>query len=434
MNADSTSTAPPVATTPDTNDGVRVATSERLVSLDQFRGYTVAGMIVVNFVGGLAAIHPVLKHHDIYYSYADSIMPSFLFVCGFAYRLTMLRRISRVGAGPAYRHVIVRSLGLVMVSLVMYGFNKEFKTWDKLRAFGAWEFCATLLKSDLWETLAIIGASQVLALPFIALRARWRVLATSGLMVGHLLLSGWFNWNFVHGRPNLLDAYWGAAGKTAWDGGFFGVMMWSALLLFGSLAFDLMKATRAWVAATSLIALGLTLGASGYALSCLSTLYDPDPAAAAAADAAAKDLKADPAPLSPVWPPLERLKTKPWRHWLAEPPLVPPPKTRAENYWMMNKRIVSIPFVLFAAGVAYVLNGLFVLACDVGPLRIGLFRTFGRNALAAYFLHHFVEEAMLSVVPGDSPLAWCLLGIGVYFAVTYIMLRSLEKQGVFLRL
>ena len=27
----------------------------RIVSMDQFRGYTVAGMFVVNFVGGLAA-------------------------------------------------------------------------------------------------------------------------------------------------------------------------------------------------------------------------------------------------------------------------------------------------------------------------------------------------------------------------------------------
>ncbi len=57
--------------------------------MDQFRGYTVAGMFVVNFVGGLAAFPEVLKHHNglPYFSYADTIMPSFMFAAGFSYRL-----------------------------------------------------------------------------------------------------------------------------------------------------------------------------------------------------------------------------------------------------------------------------------------------------------------------------------------------------------
>ena len=73
------------------SDGDATRTSAgRIVSMDQFRGYTVAGMCVVNFLGGLQAIHPVLKHNNNYFSYADTIMPSFLFACGFSYRLTAL--------------------------------------------------------------------------------------------------------------------------------------------------------------------------------------------------------------------------------------------------------------------------------------------------------------------------------------------------------
>ena len=48
----------------------------RIVSLDQFRGYTVAGMFAVNFLGHLALTHQLLKHNDTHFSYADSIMPS----------------------------------------------------------------------------------------------------------------------------------------------------------------------------------------------------------------------------------------------------------------------------------------------------------------------------------------------------------------------
>jgi len=44
----------------------------RLVSLDQFRGYTVLGMFVVNFLGGFTVTPALLKHHNTYFSYADS--------------------------------------------------------------------------------------------------------------------------------------------------------------------------------------------------------------------------------------------------------------------------------------------------------------------------------------------------------------------------
>ena len=66
----------------------------RLVSLDQFRGYTVLGMFVVNFLGAFTATPALLKHHNTYFSYADSIMPQFFFAVGFAYRLTFLRGLA----------------------------------------------------------------------------------------------------------------------------------------------------------------------------------------------------------------------------------------------------------------------------------------------------------------------------------------------------
>src|SRR5438270_13645574 len=80
-------------------------TRARIVSLDQFRGYTVAGMILVNFLGDYPFVPDVLKHHDTYFSYADTIMPAFHFAVGFALRLTLLKRIATVGGGPARRQV-----------------------------------------------------------------------------------------------------------------------------------------------------------------------------------------------------------------------------------------------------------------------------------------------------------------------------------------
>src|SRR5262245_12010878 len=126
-------------------------TAGRIASMDQFRGYAVAGMYVVNFLGGLTAIHPILKHNNTYFSYADSIMPAFLFAAGFSYRLTLLRRAARDGRAAAYRHAIFRSLALILLSLALFGFDPAVPSWGQMTGGTVREFLAKLLKADLWN-------------------------------------------------------------------------------------------------------------------------------------------------------------------------------------------------------------------------------------------------------------------------------------------
>src|SRR5205807_7859209 len=120
--------------------------SGRIESMDQFRGYTVAGMFVVNFLGDFALAHPVLRHHNTYFSYADSIMPAFHFAVGFAFRLTLLRRLQTAGHWPTYLHFIRRNLGLILLSLVLAPVDRNFHAWEQIPETGVWGIVAGPLK------------------------------------------------------------------------------------------------------------------------------------------------------------------------------------------------------------------------------------------------------------------------------------------------
>jgi predicted acyltransferase len=410
-------------------------TAGRIVSMDQFRGYTVAGMFAVNFLGGLKATPAFLEHHQVYFNYADSIMPSFMFACGFSYRLTMLRRIEQLGYARAAWHIITRSLALVLVSLAMYGFNDDgFKSWSEVSPHAVREFVARLLKANLWEVLAIIGVAQLVILPVIAARAsvRWATIIVFAFL--HICLCDLFNFRFVHGEPNALDAYFGAAGTSAWDGGFFGVIAWAIPMLAGSLIYDGMVGAGAARASKRMVGWGLGVMIFAYALSCLSTLYNVEPGAGDSPRPTAE---------SPVRPPFDKVHNRSITSFLAEPPMmeVPPPSERKINYWMMYKKVVSMPFILFGTGWALTLYGLFIVACDLRGWQIGVFRTFGQNALAAYIIHHAVAAAILGegpsgrgLVPEDAPLWWSLVWFAVFFGVVYLFVRYLEKRGIYLRL
>ncbi|WP_152049393.1 heparan-alpha-glucosaminide N-acetyltransferase domain-containing protein [Tautonia marina] len=406
-----------------------MAGTGRIASMDQFRGYTVAGMFVVNFLGAFAVIHSVLKHNNTYFSYADSIMPSFLFACGFSYRLSLLRRLDQVGPSLAYRRILWRSLGLVLISLVVYGVGFSFKSWDEMTGQGVLRALAELLKADAWEVLAIIGVCQLLILPVVA-RSAWTRFGTMiGFSAAHFLMSYSFNYDFVSGQPNWMDDLWGTSGRRAWDGGFFGLLHWSVPMLAGTLAFDIINAAgrSRGSAAARMIAWGTLIMIVAYALSCFSTLYTAD-------DRRTRE-NGEPIDIanSPVIPPLDRLADRSPANLLATAPLVEP-EVPAKNYWMMDKRIVTIPFIWFSTGFALALYGLFVIACDRFGASLELFRLLGMNPLAAYIIHGIVERTVYAFVPRDSPLWWTMVGLVIFFAITLVFVRFLDRQKIYLRL
>jgi predicted acyltransferase len=357
----------------------------RIASLDEFRGYTVAGMLLVNFIGGFEVMPQVLRHHNTYCSYADTIMPQFFFAVGFAYRLTLCRRLAAGGTWPAYGHAIRRNLGLILFGIVLYHLDGGARTWGELKTLGWAGFFAQAFKREPFQALVHIGLASIWVLPVIAARPITRVayLVASGAL--HLGLSRWFYFDWAWKLPVI-------------DGGPLGFMTWSIPLLVGSLAYDVMVADRRPV--LRLVGWSVVLMGLGFGLSCVGALSGPS-----------------------GLPLLERLPA---------PPFVPP--NRPIELWTMSQRTGSVSYLTFSAGFSLAVYALFVVACDHGSLRVGMFRTFGRNALAAYVLHNLVAGAVKPYAPNDSPLGYALLTLGIYFAITYLFVRHLEKSEIFIRM
>ncbi len=69
------------------------ATARRLVSLDAFRGFTIASMVLVNNPGDWGNLYPQLAHAKWNgWTFTDWIFPFFLFICGVSMTLSLGRR------------------------------------------------------------------------------------------------------------------------------------------------------------------------------------------------------------------------------------------------------------------------------------------------------------------------------------------------------
>ena len=96
----------------------------RLVSLDAFRGATIAGMILVNNPGTWGAIYPQLEHSAWNgWTFTDMIFPFFLWIVGVAITMSLGKRQERGDTrGKLLLQVTRRSLIIFGLGLFLSGF------------------------------------------------------------------------------------------------------------------------------------------------------------------------------------------------------------------------------------------------------------------------------------------------------------------------
>jgi predicted acyltransferase len=182
------------------------ADASRIPSIDQYRGYAVFGMILVNYLGGFDSMPWHFKHHDNAMSYADTIAPLFMFVAGMGLRLSLLRRLAHGTPGEVYPAILRRFTALILVGIVVYG-----------PALDNWRYW--------WDALVDIGFAGILALPVLCLGKTARALtAFAYLLLFQVLymITGYGEWTMARSI----------------DGGPLGPLSWAFIFILGTIAYD----------------------------------------------------------------------------------------------------------------------------------------------------------------------------------------------------
>jgi len=205
------------------------------MSLDVFRGFAIFGMILVNYLGHFQAMPDTFRHPRYGMTFANAIAPYFLFAVGMGLKLSLERRIEKVGKKKAYWHSVKRYIILIIIGIVVYGPDPRM---------------------DMWDALVDIGFAGLLTLPFITSGKGVRLAGAIAFLVVYQLLfvfTGYGVWTM----PNSID------------GGPLGPISWASILAFGTIQMDYLKEEDHKGFIKKSLILGIPLFAAGYGLSFL---------------------------------------------------------------------------------------------------------------------------------------------------------------------
>ena len=159
----------------------------RVVSIDIFRGLTMAVMIFVNQLSGVQGL-PWWTYHahaqEDVMTYVDMVFPFFLFIVGMSLPLSVAQRLKRNASLPAlWLHVLLRVLGLLVLGLILANAEKcdpsrmpiSGSVWALFALLCAGLYLNVYPKSDLFpaysRVLRFVGLFGVIALLAIFRRA-----------------------------------------------------------------------------------------------------------------------------------------------------------------------------------------------------------------------------------------------------------------------
>jgi predicted acyltransferase len=142
-------------------------TASRLVSLDIFRGITIAFMIIVNTPGSWEYVYPPLRHAEWHgCTPTDLVFPFFLFIVGVSTYFS-LRKYGSVLNSSSMLRILRRVAAIFAVGLLLAIFPYFARDYSKLRIMGVLQrialaygigaiICMSVRKQYLWIVTAVL--------------------------------------------------------------------------------------------------------------------------------------------------------------------------------------------------------------------------------------------------------------------------------------
>ena len=184
--------------------------SNRILSIDIFRGLTIFLMVFVNDLAGVSNIPRWMKHvaADVNgMTFVDVVFPAFLFIVGMAIPFAVDRRLAKGEKPlPFWLHVLKRTFALLLLGVYMV--NTE-----EMNA------AATLIPKGLWATSFYIAAIILwnrYPSPQSSLR-NWLIPMLKGLAIGTLVvLFMTYRKGEGDGLTGMTTSWWGILGLIGW--------------------------------------------------------------------------------------------------------------------------------------------------------------------------------------------------------------------------
>ena len=440
-------------------------TKGRIASLDQYRGYAIFGMLLVNFFGHyhtkwIAALHTAwlkapllaifgvqLEHHSEYMTYADTIAPIFMFVVGIGMRLSWLRRVQKVEPAVARKAMAKRYGLLVLIAFAIY----TGWVWDALMNIGLAGLAALLIIDKKWSVriayaLGLVALYQIIF--FYTSYGEWL------LRMGHYGKEIPYPWEtiFLPLREDLLDCQI--------NGGLIGFWSWGFMLIFGTIAYDIMATQNRQKIFTGLIGFGLVLTIAGFGSRAIGTksYYEKaEPYAAAAMLDGKWDVanhiagkcpgifydsiaKYNPEGAKALADRNLKKFAKVMNAQLVEMAKKAPEKApRTANPWVFSKNYQTMPFTFWATALClFHLLG-FYIVCDIFKLNVPGMAVIGLNPLFIYLFQSMTLEMFsnLNYHWNYRDTTSGLLVIGsfvVYFGLVYAMARYFYEKKIIIKI
>ncbi|HZQ55610.1 MAG TPA: DUF5009 domain-containing protein [Bryobacteraceae bacterium] len=361
--------------------------SKRLISLDAFRGITMALMVLVNDAGGDQSYAPLEHSKWNGWTLTDTVFPSFLWIVGVAITLSLGKRLA---SGTPKRVLFTQSLRraaiLYVFGLIVYLFP-EFH-FGSMRVLGVLQRIAIcyLVASAIYLTTRWRGQMVWLGTLFAVYWMAMTLIPVPGYGPGNLSVEG----NLAHYVDRVVLGRHNYASTRTWDPeGIISTLPAIGTTLLGIMAGHLLRLKKelterlVWmfIVGNALVAAGVMCN---------------------------------------TWLPI-------------------------------NKKLWTDSFALFMAGLDFVVFAIFIWFVDALKFRRGIqpLVIFGMNAITVYMVSELLASALDIVRVGDtslhdwiyqtifapiaSPMNASLLYAICYVLVMYLLAYGLYKRGWFLR-